>query len=411
MNQETSRSQAATPQTAERFCELVAELIDNPVTGSFGRLSDELDELAKGLIEDNGRQYYADALRFNKSRFVAVLVDEGTQPDAANPSISANEPPSSEAPGWLQLPDHARHSGKAAVDVLTGDFSAAERIGALSELLDDISSAVGNGYLPGLLWYVRLRVLMNVSRLDPEAQRYLTTELLSEGALAAGLMDHWFPRVEDEPTPTPDMEAIAEGGGMEACALLDWLLTYLLRDPDKGHDKEDDIITQKTSAVLSALNADDESPEFLFLLGRLRKLFAAMVGQIQQPQDGEESKGISLMSVWFEKYKREWGSNYKTGEYLQHVLSARDEAADAQAFERDMVGISVAHLLESDETPGDLRRALADYPLDVLDKARLHDPLDPNEVREVFSVALDRLAGDDGADEKAALTANQQESN
>jgi hypothetical protein len=98
-------------------------------------------------------------------------------------------------PATLQLTPNQRLDCAAIVRVLlsTGKtIGKYERIVALSELLDEISGAVGNGYMPGLLRFLRLRVLHKISKLDDATQKRLI-ESLSQSAMVAGAFDHGFP--------------------------------------------------------------------------------------------------------------------------------------------------------------------------------------------------------------------------
>jgi hypothetical protein len=123
-----------TQEQAEQYCELIAALLDNPLTDRDSRLSDAALETAQDLLLELNRDAMADALRFNKAQLVAIILN--SKPDD---QTEAAAPDSHRFYNALQLGEHLAafiENPETPADMQNYLADAA------SDLLDDASATI-----------------------------------------------------------------------------------------------------------------------------------------------------------------------------------------------------------------------------------------------------------------------------
>jgi hypothetical protein len=79
--------------------------------------------------------------------------------------------------------------------------------------------------------------------------------------------------------------------------------------------------------------------------------------------------------------------------HVEKLVWAAQRTNGEEEFKHQVLADAVALLLESPHTPDGLRRSIADDLLSISSDTRASGPLDPDNVREWFPIALARLAG------------------
>lgn len=250
---------------------------------------------------------------------------------------------------------------------------------ALSDFLEMLYEAETGEALMAFLCHARNRLTVEMTELPDSEQESLRQH-------HSFLTDNHLPKTHDSIVYPKRRQP--EGGLLigEGYSLMEWLISYLLPETPTGRLKK------KWGAVIKAVNGEDDA----YVYDRLRELrgLATTAPKAEQPKQDD------ITAQWFEQYNPEWDEGgFNTGEYVHRILLERDRAKTPQDFERSMVALAIATLLESKETPEPLCREIADAVIDMHDRAKIGDVLDPHNVREQFPLVLDALAADEPDEE------------